>query len=60
MWMFGNVVAKLDRKDNICPNKELPDAKIDGVVALIMALNRCLARQDGNGMGDYVEWLARA
>lgn len=60
MWMFGNVVAKLDRKDNIFPNKELPDAKIDGVVALIMALNRCLARQDGNGMGDYVEWLARA
>lgn len=44
MWMFGNVTAQLDRKDNIFPNKERPDAKIDGVVALIMALNRLLAR----------------
>ncbi|HEY7821936.1 MAG TPA: terminase TerL endonuclease subunit [Acidimicrobiia bacterium] len=42
MWMFGNVVARLDRKDNIFPNKERPEAKIDGVVALIMALNRAL------------------
>jgi phage terminase large subunit-like protein len=37
MWMFGNVVAKLDAKDNIFPRKEKNDNKIDGVVALIMA-----------------------
>jgi len=42
MWMFGNVTARVDLKDNIFPNKERPENKIDGVVALIMALNRAL------------------
>ena len=42
-WMFGNVVAKLDKKDNIFPDKERPSQKIDGVVALIMAMNRAMA-----------------
>lgn len=37
-WMMGNVVAKLDAKDNIFPRKERYENKIDGVVALIMAL----------------------
>jgi phage terminase large subunit-like protein len=37
MWMFGNVVAKIDAKDNIFPRKERSENKIDGVVALIMA-----------------------
>lgn len=41
-WMMGNVVAQLDKKDNIFPNKESVEKKIDGVVALIMALNRGL------------------
>ncbi len=40
MWMFGNVTAQLDKKDNIFPNKERVENKIDGVVALIMALSR--------------------
>lgn len=42
MWMFGNVVAKLDKKDNIFPDKERETNKIDGVVALIMAVNRSI------------------
>ena len=42
MWMFGNVVAKLDKKDNIFPDKEREANKIDGVVALIMAVNRSI------------------
>lgn len=37
-WMMGNVVAKLDAKDNIFPRKERYENKIDGVVALIMAI----------------------
>lgn len=36
-WMASNVVAKMDVKDNIYPNKERPENKIDGMVALIMA-----------------------
>lgn len=45
MWMFGNVVAQLDKKDNIYPNKERPDNKIDGVVALIMAISRIVHKE---------------
>ncbi len=37
-WMMGNVIAKLDAKDNIFPRKERYENKIDGVVALIMAV----------------------
>lgn len=45
-WMFGNVLAKADKKDNIFPDKQKPENKIDGVVALIMALNRIVADQN--------------
>lgn len=41
-WMVSNVVAHYDAKDNIYPNKERPENKIDGVVALLMALGRAL------------------
>lgn len=54
-WMFGNVVAKLDKKDNIFPNKERPENKIDGVVALIMTINRVML---GKEAGSLDEWLA--
>jgi phage terminase large subunit-like protein len=39
-WMIGNVTAQTDRNDNVFPRKERPDRKIDGAVALIMALCR--------------------
>lgn len=42
-WMASNVVAKMDVKDNIYPNKERPENKIDGIVALIIALARAIA-----------------
>jgi phage terminase large subunit-like protein len=42
-WMAGNVIAKMDKKDNIYPDKERPPNKIDGIVALIIAMNRALA-----------------
>lgn len=37
-WAMSNVVAKLDRKDNVFPNKERPENKIDPFVALCMAM----------------------
>jgi phage terminase large subunit-like protein len=40
--MASNVVARLDAKDNIYPRKERPENKIDGIVALIMALSRAM------------------
>ena len=44
-WMMSNVVCHRDQKDNIYPRKERVENKIDGVVALLMAINRYLARK---------------
>jgi len=45
-WMASNVVAKLDAKDNIYPNKERPENKIDGIVALITAMCRAISPEE--------------
>ena len=39
MWNFSNVIAHIDKKDNLFPNKPRYSAKIDGVVALLMCMN---------------------
>jgi phage terminase large subunit-like protein len=39
-WMIGNVTAQTDRNDNVFPRKERAERKIDGAVALIVALSR--------------------
>lgn len=44
-WMVSNVVCHVDNKDNIFPKKERPENKIDGIVALIMALGRWMAQE---------------
>ncbi len=35
-------LAHVDKKDNVFPNKERPENKIDGIVAEIMALSRAM------------------
>lgn len=44
-WAMSNVVAKLDRKDNVFPTKERPENKIDPFVALCAAMGRCMSTQ---------------
>lgn len=39
-WMISNVVAREDAKGNVYPRKDRPENKIDGVIALLMALGR--------------------
>jgi phage terminase large subunit-like protein len=51
-WMVSNVIAKLDAKDNIYPNKEKPDSMIDGAVALILGMSRAIV---GEGSGSVYE-----
>lgn len=52
-WMISNVVAHMDAKDNIYPRKERSENKIDGPVALIMAIGRAL--HDGSDdAGEFV------
>lgn len=53
-WMASNVTAKLDKKDNIFPTKDVPENKIDGMVALIMAINRAIAYQDNGGESGFI------
>jgi phage terminase large subunit-like protein len=48
---MGNVAAKVDAKQNIYPRKESetdPNCKIDGAVALIMAMGRALSAEQHN------------
>lgn len=55
-WMMGNVVAKLDAKDNIFPRKERYEQKIDGPVALIYGLAMCLSERDeGGSFADFID-----
>jgi len=57
-WMMGNVVTKADAKENIYPTKERKGddkSKIDGVVALIMAMGRYLITAE---RGSLDEWLS--
>lgn len=41
-WMAGNVVVETDPAENIKPTKAKSPEKIDGIVASIMALDRCI------------------
>ncbi len=54
-WMISNVVCHRDAKDNIYPRKEREENKIDGVVALIMALGRIMTSTDSHPVigSDY-------
>lgn len=47
-WMLSNVTAKMDKKENVYPNKESEGNKIDGVVSDLMALNRAIAGGGNN------------
>lgn len=56
-WMLGNVAAKVDAKENVYPRKENdrdPLCKIDGAVALIMAMGRALAADNEPNISDFL------
>ncbi len=45
-WCIGNVVGQEDRRGNLFPAK-VRDAKIDAAIALLMAVGRAQASDDG-------------
>lgn len=51
-WMIGNVVGHFDPKDNVYPRKEMPQNKIDGAIAMIMALGWFL-RSEAEAAKEY-------
>jgi phage terminase large subunit-like protein len=50
-WMADNLVARMDPAGNIKPDKEKSTERVDGMVALIMALDR--ATRNGGGRSVY-------
>ena len=53
-WMAGNVVVETDAAENIKVTKAKSREKIDGIVASIMALDRCL-RNEGEQQGSVYD-----
>lgn len=51
-WMAGNVVAEIDAAENIKPSKKKSTEKIDGIVALIMALDRAIRHENPGSVYD--------
>jgi phage terminase large subunit-like protein len=47
--MADNVTVRTDPAGNIKPDKEKSTEKIDGIVALIMALDRAIKNSGGEG-----------
>ena len=54
-WCMGNVVGKPDRRGNLYPAKQRSEQKIDAAVALMMAVGRAMAEEDGQG--DLIDFL---
>ena len=44
-WMASNVVGHYDNKDNVYPKKERQSEKIDGFIAIVLALSRMIRHQ---------------
>ncbi len=51
-WMSGNVVVDRDAAENIKPTKARSPEKIDGIVAAIMALDRCIRHEQQGSVYD--------
>ncbi|WP_263079236.1 terminase large subunit [Endozoicomonas sp. Mp262] len=55
-WCMGNVVGKniTGNDDVVRPIKENPDSKIDGAVALIMAIGRAMSNDSETSLADHI------
>lgn len=51
-WMAGNVVAEVDAAENIKPSKKKSTEKIDGIVTLIMGLDRAIRHEQQGSVYD--------
>jgi phage terminase large subunit-like protein len=54
-WMIGNVVGHYDAKENVYPRKERPENKIDGAVALIMAIGRHMVFEEQPDLDEFLK-----
>lgn len=54
-WMFGNVAVEIDAAENIKPSKRKSRGRIDGIVALIMAIGRAAVGGSDDARSVYEE-----
>jgi phage terminase large subunit-like protein len=59
-WMMSNVVGHFDAKENVYPRKERPEQKIDGPVALLIAMNRALSNEPKPDISEFLNNLVSA
>ena len=52
-WMAANTVARRVKKGLTVPTKDKDHQKIDGIVALIMAIGRAIIAEDQGGVEDF-------
>lgn len=52
-WMMDNIHVRTDPAGNIKPDKEKSTEKIDGAVAMIMALDRAIRNEDKFDLNEY-------
>jgi phage terminase large subunit-like protein len=53
-WMCSNVVISLDPAENIKPNKKESTERIDGIVALVMALSRAILHKEEEARFSFI------
>ncbi len=53
-WMFGNLTVKTDENENVRPVKDKSTGRIDGIVALVIAMARAMLHED-DGVSIYEE-----
>lgn len=53
-WMIGNVVGHYDAKDNVYPRKERQENKIDGAIALIMAIGLNMVPDERVNLDEFL------
>lgn len=54
-WMVSNLVVKVSKFNELrSPTKERAENKIDGPMAMLMALGRALAQQDTGNLDDFI------
>jgi phage terminase large subunit-like protein len=56
-WMASNATARQGANDKLHLGKQTAEAKIDGIVAMVMAFARQIATESGNGIDDYLRSL---
>lgn len=54
-WMIDNIHVRVDPPGNIKPDKQKSTEKIDGVVALVMALDRAIRCGIGGGSSSVYD-----